>query len=160
MNILIGSILLLALAAWFYAKLGKDRRPEAFAATRDTLAFTLPRIVVALIGAGLFAELLPDERVEALFGREGGWAGIGLATVLGPLTPGGAFVSFAIGAAALKAGASVPAVLTYVTAWSLFSVTKLLTYEMPIMTARVMWLRVALSWPIPFLVGAVSLYLL
>ncbi|OWU75061.1 hypothetical protein ATO3_08920 [Marinibacterium profundimaris] len=127
------------------------------AATKATLAFTLPRIVVALVGAGLFAELLPDDQVQAFFGADGGWKGILLAACLGPPTPGGAFVSFAIGAAALKAGASVPAVLTYVTSWALFSTTKILTYEIPMMGARAMWLRVALSWPIPFIVGAVVL---
>ena len=157
MNILIGTILLFGLAIWFWARLGPDRRPEALAAAKSTLAFTLPRIVVALVGAGLFAELLPEDEVQALFGAGGGIRGILLAAALGPPTPGGAFVSFAIGAAALKAGASVPAVLAYVTSWALFSMTKILTYEIPMMGARVMWLRVALSWPIPLIVGGVAL---
>lgn len=153
MNILIGTVLLSGLSIWFYFKLGPNRRPDAFAATYDTLCFTLPRIVVALVGAGLFAELLPADRVEALFGHQGGLRAIALATALGPLTPGGAFVSFAIGAAALKAGASVPAVLAYVTSWGLFSLTKILTYELPMMGARALWIRVALSIPVPFVVG-------
>lgn len=156
MNILIGTILLAGLAIWFYRRLAPDQRPPAFDAAFATLAFTLPRIVVALIGAGLFAELLPADRVEALFGHDGGWRGILLAAALGPPTPGGAFVSFAIGAAALKAGASVPAVLAYVTSWGLFSVTKMMTYELPLMGQRPMWLRVAYSWPFPLIVGAAA----
>ncbi|MBB95856.1 MAG: hypothetical protein CML68_14845 [Rhodobacteraceae bacterium] len=160
MNIVIGTVLLLGLAGWFWLKLGPDARPEALSRTRSTLAFTLPRIVVALVGAGLFAELLPPDRVQALFGEDGGWKAILLAALLGPPTPGGAFVSFAIGAAALKAGASIPAVLAYVTSWSLFSITKILVYEIPMMGSRAMWLRVALSWPFPLAVGGLALMLI
>ncbi|MAC82326.1 MAG: hypothetical protein CML66_30225 [Rhodobacteraceae bacterium] len=159
MNIVIGTLLLLALSVVFYRKLTPDQRPQAFANARATMAFTLPRIVVALLGAGLFAELLPADHVQTLFGTGGGIKGLLLAALLGPATPGGAFVSFAIGAAALKAGASVPAVLTYVTSWGLFSLTKILTYELPIMGARVMWFRVALSWPIPLITGGLALLL-
>lgn len=160
MNILIGTLLLMALAGWFLRKLDADQRSEAFRAARSTIAFTLPRITVALVGAGLFAELLPAEEVQLLFGADGGFKGMALAALLGPATPGGAFVSFAIGAAALKAGASIPPVLVYVTSWGLFSITKILTYELPFMGARVMWFRVALSWPIPLLTGLIATLLL
>lgn len=159
MNILIGTALLAGLALWFYRRLAPEQRGEAFEAAWATLVFTLPRIVVALVGAGLFAELLPADRVQALFGQDGGWRGILLAAALGPPTPGGAFVSFAIGAAALKAGASVPSVLAYVTAWGLFSITKIMTYELPLMGARPMWIRLAFSWPFPIVVGAMTAFL-
>lgn len=157
MNILIGTFLIGGMALWMAVQLGSPaRRNEALKGALNTLAFTLPRVVVALIGAGLFAELLPTEQVEALFGENAGWKAIVLAAVLGPLTPGGAFVSFALAAAAMKAGAAVPPMLAYVTGWALFSVTKLLAYEWPIMGARALGLRLALSWPIPLILGGIA----
>lgn len=159
MNILIGTVLIGALAIWLFRALPEDRRSDAFGATRDTLAFTLPRVTVALIGAGFFAELLPAEQMQALFGSQSGLWGLILASVMGPITPGGPFVSFAIGAAALQSGASVATVMAYVTAWSLFSLTKLLGYEWPIMGPAATGLRVLVSVWIPVAVGAAVMWI-
>lgn len=157
MNILIGTLLLLALAALAWRKLATPpRRREALAATASLAAFTLPRLFTAMIGAALLAELMPADRIEALFGSGAGLAALLLATALGPLTPGGAFVSFALAAAALKMGATPAAALTYVTSWSLFSLTKLLAYELPFMGLRTMALRLAISLPIPLAVGGLA----
>ena len=157
MNILIGTVLLFGLAWLAWSKLATPGpRRKALAGTRDLALFTLPRITVALIGAALFAELMPADRIEALFGEGAGARALILATLLGPVTPGGAFVSFALAAAALKVGATPAAALAYVTSWSLFSLTKLLAYEMPLMGLRLMALRCAVSVPIPLVVGALA----
>ncbi|QDC08540.1 hypothetical protein FHY55_04480 [Oceanicola sp. D3] len=157
MNILIGTILLWGLVALTWVKLASPaRRRTALTATANLAAFTLPRLFVAMIGAALLAELMPADRIEQLFGRDAGLRALLLATLLGPITPGGAFVSFALAAAALKVGATPAAALTYVTSWSLFSLTKLLAYEMPFMGARTMAQRLALSLPIPLVVGAIA----
>ncbi len=50
-------------------------------------------------------------------------------------------------------GAADAAVAAYVTSWALFSVTKTLAYEMPMLGMQMTLGRVALSLPIPFLVG-------
>ena len=68
-------------------------------------------------------------------------------------------VGFAIGAAALKGGAGAPQVIAYSTAWSLFTVQRLLNWEMPMMAARFVWLRVVVSLPLPFLAGLGALLL-
>ncbi|MCO6383484.1 MAG: hypothetical protein JXQ91_16380 [Vannielia sp.] len=158
MNILIGTVLLYALAAFTWAKLATPaRRRAALADTARLAAFSLPRLFVAMIGAALLAELMPADRIEALFGTDAGLRALLLATLLGPITPGGAFVSFALAAAALKAGATPAAAITYVTSWSLFSLTKILAYEIPFMGTRTMALRLAISLPIPLVVGSLSL---
>lgn len=82
--------------------------------------------MVALLGAAFVAELSPEDKIEAAFGVGSGPAGVLLAVAHGPITPGGAFVSFAVGAAALKAGAAPAPVVAYVTSWSLFALTKFL----------------------------------
>lgn len=156
MNILIGTVFLALVAGWVWRRVdAAGLTGEAWARFLHTAAFTLPRMVVALLGAGLLAELVPEGRIQGLFGAEAGWRGLLLATVLGPVTPGGAFVSFALGATALKAGAAVGPVVAYVTGWSLFSMTKILAYELPLMGRRATVMRLAVTWPVPVLLGAV-----
>ncbi len=160
MNILIGTLLLVGLAAWLWRQLpDADARARATEEVKRLASFILPRITVALIGAAFFAELLPEERVRELFGSGAGISGLLLAAALGPLTPGGPFVCFAVAAAGLQVGASNAAVLAYVTAWSLFSATKVLAYEAPLMGRSFTLRRLALSLPIPFIaaLGAVLL---
>ena len=76
-----------------------------------------------------------------------------IATVVGALTPGGAVVGFAIGAAALKSGAGAPQVIAFTTAWSLYTIQRLLNWEIHMMAARFVWLRAVISFPLPILAG-------
>ena len=71
--------------------------------------------------------------------------------MLGALTPGGPVVGFSIAAAALKSGAGAPQIIAYTIAWALFALPRLLVFEIPAMPARVVWLRVAVSLPLPFI---------
>ncbi|AJE45802.1 hypothetical protein [Celeribacter indicus] len=157
MNILFGTILICTAAVWLWSTLpNAEWRRASYAAAIQTLKFTLPRVLVALLGAGFFADLLPADLVRSYLGQDAGLSALALAMLLGPLTPGGAFVSFAIGAAALKAGAGVLPVLVYVTAWSLFSLTKLLSYELSFMGRQATMMRLAVSLPIPLLLAALA----
>ncbi len=58
---------------------------------------------------------------------------------------------------ALKTGASPVAALAYVTSWSLFSLTKILAYELPLMGRHEVIARFAVSWPVPLVVAAVGM---
>jgi hypothetical protein len=116
----------------------------------DFLAL-LPRIALGMIGSGFIAEMLPAQLIPASLGPETGTLGLAFATVLGALTPGGPVVGFALATAALKSGAGVPHVIAYSIAWALFALPRVLIYEIPSMPSRVVWLRVAVSLPLPFL---------
>jgi uncharacterized membrane protein YraQ (UPF0718 family) len=160
MNILIGSVLIGAAAVWLWWRLpNAEWRRASYLAAFDTFMFTAPRVLVALLGAGFFAELLPEDQVRGWLGTEAGIMAILLAIALGPLTPGGAFVSFAIAAAALKAGAAPVAAIAYVTSWALFSTTKIIAYELSYMGRRATVTRIMVSLPVPFVVAGLA-YLL
>jgi len=118
-----------------------------------------PRIFIGVIGSGFIAAVLPRDLIAAWLGPHSGIAGLVIATVGGALTPGGPVVGFAIGAAALKSGAGAPQVIAYSTAWALFALQRLLIWEIPMMPARVVWLRVAVSLPLPFLAAAGAMLL-
>src|SRR6188508_2809839 len=85
--------------------------------------------------------------------------GIVIATLGGALTPGGPVVGFSIGAAALKSGAGAPQVIAYSTAWALYAIHRLVIWEVPMMPARVVWLRALVSLPLPFLAAGLAILL-
>ena len=91
--------------------------------------------------------------------RNSGLLGVLIATLGGALTPGGPVVGFSIGAAALKSGAGAPQVIAYSTAWALYAIHRLVIWEVPMMPARVVWLRALVSLPLPFLAAGLAILL-
>jgi hypothetical protein len=119
----------------------------------------LPRIGIGVVGSGFVAEALPNEWIAPWVGPESGFFGVMIATIGGALTPGGPVVGFSIGAAALKSGAGAPQVIAYTTAWALYAIHRLLIWEVPMMPARVVWLRAMVSLPLPFMAAAFAILL-
>jgi hypothetical protein len=119
----------------------------------------LPRIGIGVVGSGFVAEVLPKALIGPWLGPESGLLGVAIATLGGALTPGGPVVGFSIGAAALKSGAGAPQVIAYSTAWALYAIHRLLIWEVPMMPARMVWLRAAVSLPLPFIAAAAAIVL-
>lgn len=162
MSIFIGTALLWLASLWLIQHLWRTDRTllhQAYRRSLATAAFLAPRIAIGLIGAGFLAELLPQDNIAGLFGDDAGFGGVVLASLLGPLTPGGPFVAFAIGAAALKAGAGEAALISYVTSWSVICLNRDMIYEMPLLGVRFMRLRWLLSLPAPFILGGIAMLL-
>ena len=113
----------------------------------------IPRVLVGVVGSGYIAAIMPQEVISAWIGPNSGLTGITIAALAGAATPGGAVVGFSVGAAALKGGAGAPQVIAYSTAWSLYALQRLINWEIWMMAPRVVWLRAAVSIPLPFLAG-------
>lgn len=116
----------------------------------------LPRLAVGVIGAGFLARLLPGEAVQAWLGQGSGLTGIAIASLAGALTPGGPVVGFSLGSAALKAGAGLPQIVAFVTAWSLYTLQRMLVWELPIMPQRFVVTRVLVSLPLPLIAAGLA----
>jgi hypothetical protein len=116
----------------------------------DFLRLT-PRVAIGVIGSGYVAAVLPPEVLGGLLGPKSGLLGTAIATLAGALTPGGPVVGFSVAVAALKSGAAAPQVIAYTTAWALFAIQRVASYEVVAMPAKVVWLRVVCSIPVPFL---------
>ena len=127
-------------------------RDSARLGTLDCIKL-LPRILLGVVGSGYIAAVMPQELITTWLGPNSGLVGIGIATLAGAATPGGAVVGFSIGAAALKGGAGAPQVIAYTTAWSLYTIQRLINWEIYMMPPRVVWLRAAVSIPLPLLAG-------
>ena len=131
-------------------------REGAYEGARDFVVL-IPRVLIGVIGSGYIAAVMPQDLITTWIGPGSGVLGIVIGALFGALTPGGAVVGFAVGAAALKGGAGAPQVIAYTTAWSLYTIQRLFNWEIHMMAARVVWLRAAVSIPLPILAGIAAM---
>jgi uncharacterized membrane protein YraQ (UPF0718 family) len=156
--IVIGALWIIVLALGLgVAKRSRPLLRESLRNGATEFVYLVPRMAIGVLGSGFIAAALPQDFVVAWLGSSSGVLGIALAGIAGAMTPGGPVVGFAVAAAALKGGAGAPQVIAYSTAWALYAFPRLLTYELPIMPARVVWLRVVASLPLPFIAAWVAM---
>ena len=117
----------------------------------------LPRMICALIGAEFLAMLIPTEFISGFLGEDAGITAILIGSLTGMLVPSGPVISFSIAATLLGAGASVPAIMSFLTAWSLFSAHRIFIYEMPLLGVSFLRLRLVSVLILPVLSGILAL---
>ena len=117
------------------------------------LWFVLPRMIPALILAGLMQVLVPQELVARYFGRQSGTRALVIAAAAGMITPGGPMVSVPLLVAAANSGAAMPPLVSYMTAWSLFVLQRIIAWEAPLMGWRFVVVRVVPSLAFPIIAG-------
>jgi len=121
--------------------------------------FMLPRLVPALILAGMLQVLIPQETVARYFGRESGLSAILMASGAGILTPGGPMVSVPLLVVLANSGMALGPLVAYMTSWSLFGVQRIIAWEAPLMGWRFVVIRVLPSLAFPIIAGwLVKLY--
>ena len=113
-------------------------------------------VAVSFLAAGFAQALIPRDWIQGALGRDSGLRGIALASAAGIATPAGPFVSLPIATTLLRAGAAPEAVVTYLTAWSLLAVHRLVAWEVPILGARFALLRYAICAALPILAGLLT----
>ena len=82
------------------------------------------------------------------------------ATAAGAITPAGPFVSMPLAAGMLRAGAGAAAVITFVSAWGLLAIHRLIAWEIPILGAGFAISRWMLCLVLPPIVGLLARALL
>ena len=133
-------------------------REGAWEGSRDFVVL-IPRVLIGVVGSGYLAAVMPQDVIAQWIGPGSGIPGILLAALCGAATPGGAVVGFSVGAAALKGGAGAAQVIAYTTAWSLYTIQRLINWEIHMMAPRVVWLRAMVSLPLPILDGVGAMLL-
>jgi uncharacterized membrane protein YraQ (UPF0718 family) len=113
-------------------------------------------IAVSFLAAGLAQVLIPSEWIRGALGRDSGMRGIVLASAAGIATPAGPFVSLPIATTLLRGGAEPAAVVTYLTAWSLLALHRLVAWEVPILGARFALVRYAICAALPIVAGLLT----
>jgi len=148
--LLVGAAVVLAIVAWV-----KDPGLPWLGAKSgfSMLWFILPRLIPAVVLAGLVQVLVPQEVVSRHFGREGGLRAILIATLAGVLTPGGPMVSVPFMVALAHSGAAMAPLVAYMTSWSLFGMQRIIAWEAPLMGWHFVLVRVVPSLAFPVLAG-------
>ena len=139
-----------------YVVLGADTFATAVADDLILLMATLPRIVIALGIAGLVWVLLPRGRLAALVGKESGLRGLTIAAGAGIVTPGGPASAFSLLAVLAGAGADRGALVTYITAWSMLGLQRILVWDVPFMGVEFSATRFAISVPLVIVAGVIA----
>jgi len=117
------------------------------------LWFIVPRLVPAIIIAGLVQVLVPQAVVSHYFGRDSGLRALVIASLAGVLTPGGPMVTVPFMVALANSGASLAPLVAYMTSWSLFGMQRIIAWEAPLMGWRFVIVRVVPSLAFPVLAG-------
>ncbi len=120
-----------------------------------TFVTVVPLLLAAFLISGLIQTLIAREAVSRWMGDVSGWRGIGLACLAGGLTPGGPYVYYPIAAALLRAGASVGALVAFVTAKTLWSATRI-PLELALLGPHLTLVRLTMTLALPPLLGALS----
>lgn len=151
------SFLILSALALLFAFVAYLKDPSLPAlGTRNGLAllwFIIPRLVPALILAGMLQVVIPQETVARYFGNQSGLNAIFMASAAGIVTPGGPMVSVPLLVVLSNSGMALGPLVAYMTAWSLFGMQRIIAWEAPLMGWRFVAVRTASSFVFPILAG-------
>ncbi len=115
----------------------------------------LPMLFFALILSGIIQALIPKEAINRWVGKESGLRGILLGCLAGSLVPGGPYTSFPIVAGLVKTGASIGTIVAFITAWSLWAITRL-PIEIGVVGIKMALVRLASTCIFPPLAGIIA----
>jgi uncharacterized membrane protein YraQ (UPF0718 family) len=122
----------------------------------DLVVLMIPRLAAGVLVGGFIQVLIPKGLAAKWLGEGIGLRGLLLATFAGFCTPGGPMLSFPIVVALRAAGAGVPALVTYITAWSLLGVHRILQWELPLFGPEFAAVRFVASLPFPIVAGLIA----
>ena len=117
----------------------------------------MPRLIFALLGAGFLVTLIPTEVIVRFLGEESGFTGVLIGSLTGLVIASGPAMSFAIAAAFASEGASLPALIAFLTGWSVFAAHRVLIFEIPMFGFHWVRLRMLAVIPLPPIAGALAM---
>lgn len=142
-----------------YEVKGADAVREAL---RDDLrVFTVFVVFLpaVLLLASIVEVMLPKSVVERWLGAGSGFKGIVIATFAGAFTPGGPFLAFPMVLALYRAGADWVPLITYITAWSILSMPRILVFEIPFAGGELTTVRYLSCLILPPIAGLLTRYI-
>lgn len=117
----------------------------------------LPRMIFALIAAVFIVKLIPTEIIARYLGAEAGFTAILIASLAGLMVPSGPVIAFAAASTFAVEGASVPALVAFVTGWSVFAAHRVVIFEIPLLGTQFVRLRMLSVTPLPVLAGSITM---
>lgn len=153
--VMVGLAIILLVIAFVRGKnVAIDGIKLAGASIWNNLALMLAGFLIA----GLMQVLLPKELIATWLGNKVGFKAVLVGCVAGGLIPGSPYVVFPIVAGLYKAGAGLGAMVGFITAWSLWSVSRL-PVEIALIEPKVALIRYAITFIVPPVAGLLALWL-
>jgi uncharacterized membrane protein YraQ (UPF0718 family) len=153
------TVLVLAAIAVVMLIIAYFRSPELPKAGLLTAGRTLWRnLAILLLGfliAGLTQVLIPKEMITSWLGTKAGIKGILMACAAGGLIPGPPYAVFPLVAGLYRAGAGIGSVVGFVSAWSLWSISRL-PVEIALIDPKPALVRYAVTFIVPPLAGLLA----
>lgn len=113
----------------------------------------LPQLVLGFALAGLLQVLLPLAKTKQWLGEEAGSGAVLSGWLLGLVIPGGPWMFYPVAAGLQRSGASFGAIIALLTAKTLVSPVRALSYELPILGWRLTVVRLLPAFFLPPLLG-------
>jgi uncharacterized membrane protein YraQ (UPF0718 family) len=149
------SLVALVLAALAWHSGGIDLALTGLIAGGKTLLGVIPLLLAAFAITGFLQVLVPQEQIERLLGSAAGWRGILLACLAGGLIPGGPYAYYPIAAALLHSGAGLGAIVAFVTAKNMWSLSRL-PMEFALLGPRLTISRYLITLLVPPIMGLLT----
>ena len=143
--------ILLAIAFWR----GHDLPLAGLLTAGRTLWRNLPMLLLSFAIAGLVQVLVPRELITRWLGAQAGVKGVLIGCAVGGLVPGAPYAVFPLVAALYRAGAGLGAVVGFVSAWSLWSVSRL-PVEMALIDPKPALVRYIITFVVPPIAGLLA----
>lgn len=134
---------------------GSDLPMAGLRAAGRTLWRNLAILLLGFAIAGLVQVLIPRDLITRWLGAQAGIKGVLIGCVLGGLVPGAPYAVFPLVASLYKAGAGLGTVVGFVSAWSLWSVSRL-PVEMALIEPRAAIIRYAVTFLVPPVAGTLA----
>ena len=148
-------VLILALLLAFAFFRERDLPLAGLMVAGRTLWRNLPVLLLGFMIAGLVQLLVPKELISRWLGAQSGVKGILVACVVGGLVPGAPYAIFPLVAGFYQAGAGLGAVVGFISAWSLWSVTRL-PIEMALIDPKAALVRYSITFIVPPVAGLIA----
>lgn len=123
-----------------------------------TLWNNLAILLVGFLLAGLIQVLVPEALIADWLGNKAGFKAVLFGCLAGGLIPGSPYAAFPIAAGFYKAGAGMGAMVGFITAWSLWSVTRL-PVEIALINPKVALIRYGITFIVPPTAGLLAYFL-
>lgn len=144
---------------WAFALGGTDLAQRGAASGLRLFQGVWLELALGFLLAGVFDVLVPQETLVRWLGEEHRARGILVAWVVGLLIPGGPYLFFPVVASLFAKGVSAGALITLITAKTLISPVRMLTYEAPLVGWSLTLARLLPALVMPPLSGIVGAWL-
>ena len=121
----------------------------------STLWNNLALLLAGFVIAGLMQVLLPKELISEWLGNKAGAKAVIIGCIAGGLIPGSPYAAFPIVASLYTAGAGLGAIVGYITAWSLWSVSRF-PVEIALIDPKIAAIRYGITFIVPPIAGFIA----